>query len=373
MGASLDNIVDVSVSVSNPSTIQSSFNLGCIIGPSEALKTGRAKIYRVSNYATQMITDGFKTTDPEYIAAGLYFSQAEPSSQLLVGYHNATGDTETPAAALAAVQKVNSNFWAVCFVEELAADKISEVAAAIEASKQKMLFVYQTDDTNCLVDSQSNVMKTLMDASYQRSIGFYATDDYATAAAFVGLVSGFNTMEDNSAYDVAYKQLVGVTPVNITDDQLASLQTYNGNAYMQFGTQYSFVYTGITASGYHVDEVYLIDVAGHLIQQNTVAGLTSLKKVPQTEDGLATVVSFVSDACNKLNGIGLIASGIWKGSNVKNLHNGDAINDGFYVEADSIASQSAADRQQRVSPPIYVCLLSSGALEHIIIRVFVNR
>jgi hypothetical protein len=73
---------------------------------------------------------------------------------------------------------------------------------------------------------------------------------------------------------------------------------------MQFGTQYSFVYTGISANGYHVDEIYLIDVASYLIQQRTVAGLTSLRKVPQTEDGLATVVSFVSDACNQLNGIG---------------------------------------------------------------------
>lgn len=373
MGASLDNIVDVSVSVSNPTTIQSSFNLGCIIGPSSALASTRAKVYRASNFETQMVTDGFQTTDPEYIAASLYFSQSEPSSQLVVGYHNAAGDSETPAAALAAVQAVNSNFWAFCFVEDLDDTKIQAVAAAVEASTQKMLFIYQTDDSNCLVDSQTNILKTLMDASYQRSVGFYATDTYQTSAALVGLISGFNTMEDNSAYDIAYKTLVGITPVNITDSQLASLQSYNGNAYMQFGTQYSFVYTGISANGYHVDEVYLIDVASYLIQQRTVAGLTSLRKVPQTEDGLATVVSFVSDACNQLSGIGLIASGIWNGSTVKNLNTGDAISDGFYVEADSIASQSAEDRQERVSPPIYVCLLSSGALEHIVIRVYVNR
>ena len=96
MSASLDNIVDVSVSVSNPTTIQSSFNLGCIIGPSTALASTRAKVYRASNFETQMVTDGFKTTDPEYIAASLYFSQSEPSSQLVVGYHNNTGSTETP-------------------------------------------------------------------------------------------------------------------------------------------------------------------------------------------------------------------------------------------------------------------------------------
>ena len=373
MAVSLSNVVDVTVSVSNPSTIQSNFNLGCIIGPSSALASTRAKIYRQANYATQMVTDGFNTTDPEYVAASLYFSQAEPSSQLLIGYHNPAASTETAAQALAAVQAVNSDFWAFCFAEELDATSIQAVAAAVEASSQPMAFFYQSDDENCLIESQTNIMKTLMDASYQRSFGFYATDDYKTVAAIVGLVSGFNTMEENSAYDIAYKTLVGVTAVDISDDQLNTLQSYNGNAYMMFGNSYSFIYTGISGNDYHVDEVYLIDVAKFLIQQTTVAGLTTQRKVPQTEDGLATIVSFVNNACKNLNEIGLIASGIWLGQTVKGLNTGDAISDGFYIEADPISSQSAEDRASRISPPIYVCLLSSGSLEHIIIRVFVNR
>ena len=41
--------------------------------------------------------------------------------------------------------------------------------------------------------------------------------------------------------------------------------------------------------------------------------------------------------------------------------------------ADSIANQSALDRSERVSPPIYVALLSTGAIEHVVVSVYVNR
>ncbi len=213
MGASLDNIVDVSVSVSNPTTIQSSFNLGCIIGPSTALASTRAKVYRASNFETQMVTDGFQTTDPEYIAASLYFSQSEPSSQLVVGYHNATGETETPAAALAAVQAVNSNFWAFCFVEELDDTEIQAVAAVVEtASTQKMLFIYQTDDANCL-GRQSYEHPSNSDGCKLSAVSWLlCTDTYQTSAVTRWSDFRVNTMEDNSAYDIAYKTLVGITP-----------------------------------------------------------------------------------------------------------------------------------------------------------------
>ena len=77
MSASLNNIVSISVEVSNPFAITSDFNLGLIIGKSTAILAKRVKVYNVENYRTQMTSDGFTTDSNEYKAAPLYFLSEE--------------------------------------------------------------------------------------------------------------------------------------------------------------------------------------------------------------------------------------------------------------------------------------------------------
>lgn len=372
MGASLNKIVDVSVQVSNPSTISSDFNLGLIIGKSTAILTDKVKVYTNENYATQMVTDGFSTTDAEYLAATAYFAQSPKSSQVAIGALD-TANSETAADCITAIRAANDRFYSVCFAYELTDAEISAVAAAVEAFSAPTLFFYQTDSEDCIKSGAGGVLKTLQSAKYTRSFGFYATADSNTAAAVVGLVSGLNSMEVNSAYTVAYKTLAGVTAEDLTDEQLTNLTSYNGNAYTTFGNRYSFVYPGISAGDYHVDEMYAIDASTYLIQQNVISGLVASRKIPQTEDGMSMLISFINSACSTLANVGMIAGGIWKGDAVGKLATGDAIAGGYYVESGSIAAQSAADRAARKSPPIYVALLMSGAIEHVVIRVFVNR
>lgn len=369
MSASLTNIVDVSVQISSPSTITSDFNLGLIIGSSEALKTNRVKVYTYDSYSTQMITDGFSTTDKEYIAAGIYFGQSEKPSRVAIGY---MGATETPLQALQACREVNNSFYLVCFASDLQDAQITAVAQHVEGSAIPTAFIFVTSDEKCIQDSTENVLKTLQGGKYTRTFGFYSADTNLPFAV-TGLVSAFNSLLPNSAYTIAYKSLSGVTADNLSDAQLSNLTGYNGNAYCMFGNTYSFIYPGISSGGYHMDEVYLIDAAKHLIQQNVVSGLVSEKKIPQTESGVATIRSFISIACQTLLDAGMIAPGIWKGETVLNLAYGDAISNGYLIQSGTIASQTAQDKTNRISPPIYVALLSSGAIEHVVIRVYISR
>ena len=53
--------------------------------------------------------------------------------------------------------------------------------------------------------------------------------------------------------------------------------------------------------------------------------------------------------------------------------NDEHVPDGFYIQYGSIADQTAAEKASRISPPIYVALLSSGAIEHVLIDVYVER
>lgn len=369
MSASLSKIVDVNVSVNNPSTISSDFNLGLIIGNSNSDIPNGLKIYSFDSYKTQMVADGFETTDPEYKAAEVYFSQKNRSSRLAIAYYDTTKQI---ASEFNRIRALNDQFYVFCVVGEVSDANIASLAAAVESSSIPTQFIFHSSNANCITASTTNIMKTIRDAGYTRSFGFYSTDENVDAA-FVGLICGLNSMAANSSYTAAYKTLVGVAAMDLNDSQLEILSDYNGNAYTKFGNKYSFTYPCVSGGGYHVDEIFLLDVSKHLIQQNVVVGLTSARKIPQTESGVTDIISFISDACRTLQNMGLISSGIWRGDSVKSLKAGDAVENGYYIEADRVSSQTAAERASRVSPTIYVALLASGAIESVVINVYVNR
>lgn len=370
MASSLNRIVDVSVKVSSPVTISSDFNLGLIIdNRANSPIANEVKTYSYTNYQTQMVADGFATTDDAYKKAVIYFSQSEKSSQLLVA---GTGSDETVDDAFTRIRNANDKFYCFCFAATVTDENIAKVAALVEATSIPTIYFFGSSDEKCIQASTTNIMKTIQTAKYTRSFGFYS-EDANIDVGMVGLVSGLNSMKVNSAYTVAYKTIVGVTPSNLGDSDLNTLISYNGNAFTKFGNSYNFVYPGISGGDYHVDELYLIDAAANLIQQEVVAGLVATKKVPYTESGVDMLIAFASRACNTLENIGLIGGGIWNGEQVLNLNTGDAIENGYYIEAESVASQSPADRTSRVSPPIYVALLATSAIEHVVINVIVER
>lgn len=87
----LDRIVNVSVSVAAQQATEPTFNQGCAIGNSGVIPSVGANS-RIRPYASTgaMLSDGFSTTDPEYLAAQLYFGQSPAPSTLWVGCQDTT-------------------------------------------------------------------------------------------------------------------------------------------------------------------------------------------------------------------------------------------------------------------------------------------
>lgn len=369
MSVALDRIVDVNIQVSNPAAVQSDFSLGLIIGNGNTQFKGKFKIYNHYDYQESMVADGFATTDPTYKKAVVYFSQNPKSRTLAVAGLN---DAESIDAAFTRIRALNDRWYSFCYSTDPDEADALKVAALVEASNIPTQFILRTDDEICLSASTTQILSKLQASKYTRTYGFYSADVNVDAAV-LGVICGLNSAKNNSAYTAAYKTLSGVEADSLTGDQLTNLTSYNGNAYTNFGNKYDFIYPGISSGGYHFDEIYLIDSAKFYIQQYVVSGMTSMLKVPQFEDGVSTIVSFIQNACMKLNQIGLIASGIWKADPVLDLETGDAVQDGFYIQYESVADQTAAEKASRISPPIYVALLASGAIEHIVIDVYVER
>lgn len=88
----LQDIIDVTVLISPQAPATPTFNQGLIVGSSGIIPSVGANS-RVRKYSslTQMIADGFITSDPEYIAASLYFDQQPAALFVWVGCQDPSG------------------------------------------------------------------------------------------------------------------------------------------------------------------------------------------------------------------------------------------------------------------------------------------
>lgn len=372
MSVSVNKIVDVTVELTNPISIVSDFSTGLIIGNTadRIPAATRIKEYARASWQQEMTTDKFTTTDPEYLAVQAYFAQSPTPDKVCVA-SRVTDTDVSDVVVITDCRSKNNDWFGVCFCYDID-DSISDIGAAVEAFDQKAVFFYQTKDANCLTLDQDNILKTMMKANYDFSVGFYSTQDNFIAGV-LGRFSGLNRDTAGTAYTFAYKDIAGFKAEDLSDSQLTALKSYNGNAYMVFSKRYDLIYPAISASGLHVDELYFIELAKFLIQENTVAGIISRLKVPQTESGLNDIISYITTACERLNSIGWIGDGIWLGETVLDLTAGMAVPSGYMIQSESLSSQSATDRQNRVTPPIYVSLKGTGAFEHVTIRVYIDR
>lgn len=100
----LSSIVDVVVSISPIAPSPPQFNQGLILGVSTVIPSyGTNSRVRQYTELSQMLTDGFTLSSPEYIAASLYFSQNPAPLVVWIGRRDITGTsvvalTSFPAA-----------------------------------------------------------------------------------------------------------------------------------------------------------------------------------------------------------------------------------------------------------------------------------
>jgi len=88
----LSQVVDVVVNISAQAPATPTFNQGLIVGTSPVIGSVTGANPRLRLYTTlaEMLTDGFTTNDPEYIAASIYFSQSPAPQYIWIGRQDLT-------------------------------------------------------------------------------------------------------------------------------------------------------------------------------------------------------------------------------------------------------------------------------------------
>jgi hypothetical protein len=363
----LNNLVKVNVYLSPIAAARKGFNLGLIIGASSIIPTSeRVRIYTETK---GMLEDGFKATDPEYKAALLYFGRTPAPSRLAVGVK---AEGETAVQALTACRAANNEWYPFSLLDAEKADIVA-MAAEVEAMQPATVQMYTTKDADVLAGTASNVLDTLEKLEYLRSIGQYSTTDYAIVSE-MGYAMSMMTGFANSAYTLAYKKEPGVTPEALTQTQYENITTkYTGNVYSNFGSYYNLFQNGKIANGAWFDEVINLDKLSNDLQLEGADALGQVPKIPQTEDGMTYLNNRLTAPLEQAVKIGFIAPGKWTAPDLLTLKYGDFLPKGYLILSDSIADQAQADREARKAPPIYIPIKLAGAIQNVVIGVYVNR
>ena len=87
----LSNLVDISVTIAPALPVAAGFNQGLFVGSSTVIPSygPNARVQQFSS-TTAMLDAGFTSSDPEYIAAQIYFSQSPQPEFVWIGRQDLT-------------------------------------------------------------------------------------------------------------------------------------------------------------------------------------------------------------------------------------------------------------------------------------------
>ncbi|MBY6877906.1 DUF3383 family protein [Clostridium botulinum] len=367
MSLPLSDIVDVAVSLGPVSAVRTNFNLALIVGESTVINPkDRVKTY---NKIGDMTADGWKGTEPEYLAAQLYFSQIPKPTKVAIGVWDK--ENESAVQAMTACREANSE-WYIGYVCGIDKKEIIEIAKYIESASPESTFFYTTNDSEVLENKPGNVVETLKKSGIHRTLGQFSNTENA-AVGIGGYAMASNTQTANSASTLRNKPVVGVEPENLTSTQITILKNNNCNVYLTRGAVYRMFENGVMADGTPFDEVLNLDILTNNIQSAVLNGLQTSSKIPQTDPGMDNLLNHITEPLEQSRKIGFIAPGVWKAAPILSINTGDTLPRGYMILADSVDDQSQTDREARKSPPIYILVKLAGSIECVAIRIFVNR
>ena len=368
---SISTIARVVVNASRSVSVPSSFDTGLLlIKDANYAAAKRLKIYSsAAEAAAGLVADGFADTSEAYMAAIKYFAQSPAPGRLLVSCYPSS---ETPADALAAVLDITSDFYGVCLGASETDANILALEAAVSASEKPCMLFLPLIGTPAAVVQADSLLDTLFSRSSKRVIATYAAA-LSDAAAVMGCAMGLQLASAASAFALCYKTLQGVTSSDLTQTQIDAIQALGGNVFVTRNYSFHLLEKGSTPSGLRFDEVLYMDMIAADLQSAAVSLLAqNTGKLPQTDDSTAMFINLFSGILAGYTARNVLASAPWRGPAAGPLQNGDVVENGFALWADSYDTQSEADRAAHKAMPVQVALTLSGSLESVVINVNVQ-
>lgn len=219
---------------------------------------------------------------PEYKAASLIFGQKRTVDKIFIA-QKTTNETWDKVYARC---KKEIDFYSVIPLGSLSNPDIESIVKLTEADK-KVLAIG-------LIISNIEFVKTLRDNKYQRCLAMLrnSEDDYFEAG-----VLGRILPPDPGTLNLIYKEVVGLTPIEISRANIDKAIEYNCNFYGSFSNTLNKLYPGVLTSGDGFEVVYALDWLKATIETNIINLLVSQEKpIPFNNAGVAQVGSAINAA-----------------------------------------------------------------------------
>lgn len=315
------------------------------------------------------------TTSETYAAAVAVFSQTpnilDGGGSFIVA---PMGNTETISDMLTKIS-AQVFFGGALYGGYAPADgELTAAATAFQAAK-KMLFASQHQTAAVQgggVFATISAAKNTYTRMFLYTLG--AQSARVAVAAYASRLMSVDFEGSLTTSTMQMKDLVGITPdTGITQTLLGTCETVGADVYTYFGPLPKVFSTG--GNGFS-DTVYgtlwlifALQVAGF----NTIA--TTPTKIPQTEQGIATLRNAYAGVCQRAVTNGFAAPGAWNSPQVfgnPNELKASILQRGFYVYSAPVNQQSQASREARQAPLVQIAIKLAGAVHSSNVTVYIN-
>lgn len=270
---------------------------------------------------------------------------------------------ETMSAALSASAAFDPNFYGLEVTSVVVQDRKD---AAAWAQAAKVIFFNTISDANAEdAAATSDLAYFFKGLGYDHVVTFFdnVNSDLFLSSSAMACMFAVDYTQPNSFITLKFKQAVGYAPVPITETQRLALEGKNCNYYADFGG-FSMFANGVVANGRFIDEVIGLDWLQAQVQNAVFTAMaTTPTKIPQTNAGALVLTQAISGALSAARTAGLLAPGYWTGPAVGEIKTGDFLENGYYVFASPVATQSASDRSARKAPAITAIGIGAGAIQ----------
>lgn len=284
-------------------------------------------------------------------------------------------ESESLLDAVTELADMSSDWYGLLVAEEASDDDIVETADFINATSTSRIAGFTVSKTTVLDAQVENDLASRLKAKgNNRAFVQYSSASIAAAAAAFSRAFAVNFDGQNTTITLKFKQEPGIEPEVLTATQAKVLKDKNCNVFAQYSNDTAILQEGVMSGGWYFDERHGLDWLQNDVQTAVWNLLyTSTSKIPQTDAGIARIVTTIESRLEQAVTNGLVAPGVWNGDSFGALQSGDTLTKGYYVYAPPVATQSQADREARNSTVIQVAIKLAGAVHATDIIINVNR
>ena len=284
---------------------------------------------------------------------------------------------ETLLSAVETLDNMFSNQWYGLAIASASAQNSDYIAVAgyVEGDNVKHYFAVTDQEGACLTTNDStSLMYQLNQLSYNHTAVQYSSQSPYAAISMLARILTTNWEGSTTTITLQFKTEPGIVGENLPTSELNAILSKKGNVYIQYNNSTTIIQGATSSSGQYIDTIIGFDWFAIQLQTDLYNALyVTPTKIPQTDAGMTILHNVIDADCAAALNNGLLGPGTWTLPGFGAIQTGQYLSKGYYIYQPPIASQTAAQRGQRISVPFQIAAKTGGAVHDAQVAIQVNQ